>query len=96
MEEGQDCVITTKNVEPADGQKLVALTFDDGPSDYTERYLEILKEHDAVGTFFLLGENVESYPELAKKIADPEAKSAAIRSLTNSSMPFPLMQPFQK
>ncbi len=70
LEEGQDCVITTKNVEPADGQKLVALTFDDGPSDYTERYLEILKEHDAVGTFFLLGENVESYPELAKKIAD--------------------------
>lgn len=70
LEEGQDCVITTKNVEPSDGQKLVALTFDDGPSDYTERYLEILKEHDAVATFFLLGDNVNSYPDLAKKIVD--------------------------
>ena len=70
LEEGQDCVITTKNVEPADGQKLVALTFDDGPSDYTERYLEILKEHDAVGTFFVLGDNVNNYPDLAKKIVD--------------------------
>ena len=31
----QDCVVTVKNITPDDGKKLVALTFDDGPSDYT-------------------------------------------------------------
>ena len=68
--EVQDCIIGNINVEPADGKKLVALTFDDGPSDYTQRYLDILKEHGAKATFFNLGENMDSYPDLAKKIVD--------------------------
>lgn len=36
-------------------QKLVALTFDDGPSNITEEVLNILEQHRAVGTFFLIG-----------------------------------------
>lgn len=69
-EEVQDCVIVTKNPQPADGKKLVALTFDDGPSTYTEAYLKILEEHHAKATFFALGENVEAYPELARKVSE--------------------------
>jgi peptidoglycan/xylan/chitin deacetylase (PgdA/CDA1 family) len=38
--------------------KCVALTFDDGPSRYTERYLKILKRHGAVATFFVIGSQV--------------------------------------
>ena len=40
---------------------MVALTFDDGPSKYTEQILDVFKEYDARATFFINGEDVESY-----------------------------------
>ena len=40
---------------------MVALTFDDGPSKYTEQILDVLKEYNAKATFFINGEDVESY-----------------------------------
>ncbi len=49
----------------------IALTFDDGPdSYYTERVLEILKDHDIPATFFLVGSNVNIYPDVVKKIVE--------------------------
>lgn len=49
--------------------KKVALTFDDGPNpDYTEELLAGLKERGVHATFFLLGQEVEKYPEIVKKI----------------------------
>ncbi|MFC4303654.1 polysaccharide deacetylase family protein [Cohnella boryungensis] len=52
-------------------RKLVALTFDDGPDHkYTERILDILKEHDVKATFFLVGTQVKKYPKTAKRIAE--------------------------
>ncbi len=51
------------------GEKVVALTFDDGPfNKYTGKILEILKEHNVKATFFLVGEYVTYYPVLTKKI----------------------------
>ena len=47
----------------ADASKLVALTFDDGPGEYTNHLLDILEENNAVATFFMLGECVEAYGE---------------------------------
>ena len=35
--------------------KVVALTFDDGPSKYTGGVLDVLKKYDACGTFFVVG-----------------------------------------
>jgi peptidoglycan/xylan/chitin deacetylase (PgdA/CDA1 family) len=50
-------------------QKVVALTFDDGPSpDYTPLILDILKKHNVKATFFLVGKHVEKYPEVARRI----------------------------
>lgn len=47
----------------------VYLTFDDGPTpECTEWILEILKQHNAVATFFCVGSNVQKYPELAEKL----------------------------
>lgn len=47
------------------------LTFDDGPSEEnTNAILDILKERNIKATFFLVGENVEKYPETAKRIAE--------------------------
>lgn len=41
----------------------VALTFDDGPSEYTQNIVDILLEHEVGGTFFFIGQNVKAYPD---------------------------------
>ena len=43
------------------GQKLAALTFDDGPGVYTSTLLDTLEQYGAQATFFMLGSNVEKY-----------------------------------
>ena len=49
---------------------VVALTFDDGPDpEWTPRLLEILEQHDARGTFFMIGEQATKYPELVARVA---------------------------
>ena len=50
-------------------QKLVALTFDDGPNgQYTERLLDILHDKGVRATFFVVGRNVDRQPALARRI----------------------------
>lgn len=52
-------------------EKRVALTFDDGPNPpYTLQILDILSRHDVEATFFLIGKNVEKYPEVAREIVE--------------------------
>ncbi|WP_088186064.1 polysaccharide deacetylase family protein [Desulfosporosinus sp. FKA] len=47
----------------------VALTFDDGPDpDYTPRILDVLERYNVPATFFVVGENAASYPDLIKEI----------------------------
>ncbi len=49
--------------------QLIALTFDDGPNGiYTTQILDILDEYDVKATFFLIGQNVELYPDIARRI----------------------------
>jgi peptidoglycan/xylan/chitin deacetylase (PgdA/CDA1 family)/GT2 family glycosyltransferase len=49
--------------------KVVALTFDDGPNEpYTSEVLDILDKYNVKATFFVVGENVQLYPETAKRI----------------------------
>jgi peptidoglycan-N-acetylglucosamine deacetylase len=49
--------------------KMVALTFDDGPdSRYTNDILDLLEEHDASATFFVVGNRVVEIPDVAKRI----------------------------
>lgn len=49
---------------------MIALTFDDGPSKYTDEILETLKLYDVKATFFLLGGRIESYPDTIRKMED--------------------------
>jgi peptidoglycan/xylan/chitin deacetylase (PgdA/CDA1 family) len=50
-------------------QKVVALTFDDGPNEpYTSEILDILHRYDVKATFFMVGKNVAAYPDTARKI----------------------------
>ncbi len=49
--------------------KVVALTFDDGPSlEWTPLILDELKQSDVKATFFMIGKYVERYPDIAKRI----------------------------
>ena len=51
-----------------ENQKLIALTFDDGPDeDYTPQVLDILKKYNIKATFFTVGEKVEWHPEIVKR-----------------------------
>lgn len=43
-------------------QKYCALTFDDGPSQYTGSVLDALENYDAKATFFVVGTQAEAYP----------------------------------
>ncbi len=48
-----------------DGKPSVYLTFDDGPiPESTPWLLDVLKEHDAKATFFMVADNARRYPEL--------------------------------
>ena len=48
--------------------KIAYLTFDDGPSEpVTNLILDVLKEQDVKATFFVLGSNVNKYPEIVKR-----------------------------
>ncbi len=50
-------------------KKIIYLTFDDGPSEQmTEKVLDILKEKDVKGTFFLIGNQIEGKEDIVKRI----------------------------
>ena len=55
---------------PEDGRKKVYLTFDDGPSIYTENILDVLKRYNVKATFFVTGMNAGQYDEYYQKILD--------------------------
>ena len=49
--------------------RVIALTFDDGPSaETTPRVLEVLRERDVQATFFVLGRHAAEHPELVAEI----------------------------
>lgn len=48
--------------------KCVALTFDDGPGEHTDRLLEMLADYDAHATFYVLGSLVEEYPDVLERM----------------------------
>lgn len=62
----------------------IALTFDDGPHpEFTGAVLDVLKIHRAVATFFLVGRNVEKYPELVRRMV-AEGHEIANHSMTHA------------
>ncbi|AYV65746.1 MULTISPECIES: polysaccharide deacetylase family protein [Niallia] len=51
-------------------EKVVALTFDDGPTKNVDDILSLLDAYDAKATFFLIGNEIEKNPLLAEEIAE--------------------------
>lgn len=59
----------TREVEQIGAGQIIALTFDDGPSEYTESLLDFLRKKQVPATFFVLGKNANTYPDLVKREA---------------------------
>ena len=49
-------------------EKVIALTFDDGPHEKTIDVLDLLLKYNAKATFFCIGKQIEKYPEIVKRI----------------------------
>ena len=67
---------------------LVALTFDDGPGPYTRHTLQVLHQHGAVGTFFLVAKEVVGWPDL-KDVPAKEAAQGAVGDHTYDHVSLP-------
>ena len=67
--------------EPSGEGKTVYLTFDDGPSQYTENLLDVLKKYDVKATFFVVGYKCDE--SILKRIVD-EGHSLGLHSTNHS------------
>jgi len=61
---------TTESAEKPNIGKMIAITFDDGPSIRTKEIVDLLDELEIKATFFVLGCNVKNYPDELKYIND--------------------------
>ncbi|SMC55754.1 polysaccharide deacetylase family protein [Sporomusa malonica] len=62
-------VLENPEVRPYYGEKVVYLTFDDGPEpENTPVILDILKSHGIKATFFVVGNQAEKHPEILRRI----------------------------
>ena len=69
--DGKDCYFNENG--KYDHEKIrpmVALTFDDGPGQYTEELLKCLEENNAKATFFMLGQNADQYPDIVRHMKE--------------------------
>lgn len=78
-EGGSDITEEVSTTEkPLSEEKLIALTFDDGPHHtYTNRILDILEANNATASFFVVGYNIENNIETIKRIADSGSEVAS-------------------
>ena len=58
-----------RTVTGSRNRRLLALTYDDGPTDDTRHLLEVLAKHDVRATFFMLGTHVAQAPKVAAEVA---------------------------
>lgn len=54
---------------PCDLVPCMALTLDDGPSDLTPQFLDVLRDEQSAATFFMLGQNARSHPDTVRRVA---------------------------
>lgn len=63
--------IKQENIREIDPNKpMIAITYDDGPSKYTQEIIDLLKENNSAATFFVLGSQVEKYKDTVIQMID--------------------------
>lgn len=69
--DGEDYKFNDNGIlDPEARRPMIALTFDDGPGKYTDKLLDCLEENNAKATFFMLGQCVEQYPDIPKRMKE--------------------------
>ena len=66
--------------------KMIALTFDDGPSSTTSQVLDILDKYDVKATFFLIGQNINGNTRSILERQNASGHELANHSYTHSDM----------
>lgn len=59
---------TASEPEKPKKNKTAALTFDDGPSSFTDRLLDCLEANNAKATFFMVGQEIYNFPDAVKRM----------------------------
>ena len=62
--------------------KVVYLTIDDGPSEYTDEIIKILNKNNVKATFFMINNNMQAYPKQVKNIVE-NGNTAGFHSVTH-------------
>lgn len=82
VSKAQDTVVSYLNIKPANGEKLAAITFDDGPSEYSLQIIDVLAKYNAKGTFFDIGNNVHAHANIVQQVKDA-GHQVACHSMTH-------------
>lgn len=64
----QNYFLEAYHVQKEISESKMALTFDDGPHQLTNKVLDLLKQYNMKATFFCIGKEVEKHPEIVKRI----------------------------
>ncbi|KAI9373913.1 hypothetical protein BJX61DRAFT_551901 [Aspergillus egyptiacus] len=64
----------------------IALTFDDGPSEYTAHFLDLLRDYGARATFFVLGEAAQNHPDILRRMQN-EHHQIGSHTFSHPSLP---------
>lgn len=84
--DGQPLVLHIRPRAAPATQKMIALTFDDTPfPEYTERLLQLLREHRVVATFFIIGHKASALSHLVR-IAYQDGHNIQNHSFTHPQM----------
>lgn len=82
---GSNYHIKTYCGNPLETEKKIALTFDDGPNEVTLLVLDVLKKYNAKATFFCIGKNIETHPDILKRALE---EGHTVGNHTYSHSPF--------
>ncbi|MEU4423943.1 bifunctional polysaccharide deacetylase/glycosyltransferase family 2 protein, partial [Actinoplanes sp. NPDC024001] len=88
IREGGPVINTTGSQESTSRlpERTIALTFDDGPDpEWTPKILQVLRDNDAHGTFFVVGSQVARHPELAKRVV-ADGNELGLHTFTHPNM----------
>jgi peptidoglycan/xylan/chitin deacetylase (PgdA/CDA1 family) len=79
--------LADSNAKTLPSKGTVALTFDDGPNDtFTPQILAILKKYNVKATFFMVGQNAKTHPDMVKRVY-AEGHAVNSHSQTHAFLP---------
>lgn len=68
--ENKKPLVVKRKLKIDPNKPMIALTFDDGPSVYTDEVMKVFETHNANASFFMLGENIKYHPDTVKRMVE--------------------------